>query len=418
MNRRNAFSGKTLFAIISALLLSLCEADSQTGLPPEAIRLAAVKQKMAGFLSRMPDYTCVETIDRSLQKSKSEPIYLADRLRLDIAFIGNKEVYSWPGAKSFEEKRLADLVGNGMVSDGDFAMHTGSLFTRDGAQIRFAGDELLAGNKASRYDYVIPSLSSSWNLRSASNSGRVGTRGSFWIDPDGLGLLRVELDAQDIPAELKIDAVHVKIGYAKVRVHGEDISIPKTADTLLDEAAGPRNINHVEFTECREYRVQSVISFDSAGETSASKAGTLEAITIPPALLLPLRLDQAIDSDTAAEGDLITAKTDRSVKSDNTVLIPRGATVRGRIRRMQKFDEQSPHFALSIEWTSIEFNRKIGDIKGTLERIAPAARTPVSLVPALGPANIPGVGTLRITGKHFHLDQNLEMQWRTIALTH
>jgi len=202
-------------------------------------------------LARVPDYTCVETIDRSVEKSASGHATSMDRLRVDIAYIDNKEVYSWPGAGSFEEKRLAELVGNGMVSDGDFALHTGNIFTRDGAQITFARDEVVLGRKAARYDFIIPSLSSAWILRSSAVTGGVGSRGSFWIDADRLDLLRLELDAQGIPAGLAIGAVHVSVDYAKVRVGGADVSIPQSAETVLDDTNGTRFLNHVDFTGCR-----------------------------------------------------------------------------------------------------------------------------------------------------------------------
>jgi hypothetical protein len=389
----------------------LCpDAHAQSDLPPEARALAEVKQRMSAFLARVPDYTCVETIDRSVQKSASEPAYSTDRLRVDIAYINNKEVYSWPGAGSFEEKRLADLVGNGMISDGDFALHTGNIFARDGAQISFGGDEQLLGRKAARYDYRIPSLSSAWTLRSASEARPVGTRGSFWIDRDRLDLLRLELDAQNIPPDLPIHAVHVRIDYSRVRVGGVDISIPQSSETLLDDAAGARYLNHVDFTGCREYHVQSAISFDTESQNPETKTRMLQNVTVPSNLLLPLRLDQPIDSGTAAQGDLVVAKVERDVRTNDGFLVPRGALVKGRIRRMEKFDQPRSHWVLAIELTAIEFDNRAGEMAGTLEHIDPVRATKVQLVRALSP----GVGALRIDGGAFRLDRGFHMQWLTV----
>jgi len=406
----------TGFVPIAAALLLLTSSLGlgQADLPPEAVRLAAVKQKMAAFLARVPDYTCVETIDRSVEKSASGRATSMDRLRVDIAYIDNKEVYSWPGAGSFEEKRLAELVGNGMVSDGDFALHTGNIFTRDGAQITFARDEVVLGHKAARYDFIIPSLSSAWILRSSAVTGGVGSRGSFWIDADRLDLLRLELDAQGIPAGLAIGAVHVSVDYAKVRVGGADVSIPQSAETVLDDTNGTRFLNHVDFTGCREYHVQSSISFDTESKNAEARSRTLQNMAVPSKLLLLLQLDNPIDSATAAQGDLVRAKLERDVRTDDGVLIPRGALVTGRIRRMEKFDQPHPHWVFGVELTAIDFDSKIGEIAGTLEHIDPIHGSDVRLISNLGAEAMPGVGILRINGDRFLLDRTFHMQWRTI----
>jgi hypothetical protein len=137
-------------------------------------------------------------------------------------------------------------------------------------------------------------------------------------------------------------------------------------------------------------------------------------MAVPSKLLLLLQLDNPIDSATAAQGDLVRAKLERDVRTDDGVLIPRGALVTGRIRRMEKFDQPHPHWVFGVELTAIDFDSKIGEIAGTLEHIDPIHGSDVRLISNLGAEAMPGVGILRINGDRFLLDRTFHMQWRTI----
>ena len=62
------------------------------------------------------------------------PFELNDRLRLEVAYTGGQELYSWPGDDRFEAGIEDLLPGHGMVSNGSYALHVRNLFLRDVAQ--------------------------------------------------------------------------------------------------------------------------------------------------------------------------------------------------------------------------------------------------------------------------------------------
>src|SRR6266568_1437069 len=95
-------------------LTGLCLA-AETG--PNLV-LANLRQRIAGDLRRMPNYTCIETVTREYSKpnfnrppnscdalaaAKARGDYKLehwslDRLRLDVAVTPAREIYSWAGA--------------------------------------------------------------------------------------------------------------------------------------------------------------------------------------------------------------------------------------------------------------------------------------------------------------------------------
>ena len=112
----------------------------QTGGPePEAL-LARIKAHVGESLKRLPNYTCLETVERFERRGGSSPLVLVDRLRLEVAMVGRKEFYAWPGESKFEEKTIGQLIPHGTIGNGDFALHAYAVFVARGPEFTYAGE--------------------------------------------------------------------------------------------------------------------------------------------------------------------------------------------------------------------------------------------------------------------------------------
>ncbi len=98
-----------------------------------ALLLARIRSHMAETLRRQPDYTCVQTVERSQRPARSSRFEVVDTLRLEVALIGGKELFSWPGAGRFEDKELRQIVGRGTTSTGSFGRRPDSQLLERGA---------------------------------------------------------------------------------------------------------------------------------------------------------------------------------------------------------------------------------------------------------------------------------------------
>src|SRR5579863_1754469 len=94
---------------------------AQPSLPREVLLLSQIKQKMRENLSRLPDYTCVETIDRTQRPNSLAPFRPVDSLRVEVLHAGEREFYTWPNSRKVEES-LGRLIGGGTTSSGEFAL--------------------------------------------------------------------------------------------------------------------------------------------------------------------------------------------------------------------------------------------------------------------------------------------------------
>jgi hypothetical protein len=81
-------------------------------------------------------------------------------------------------------------------------------------------------------------------------------------------------------------------------------------------------------------------------------------VTLPIGLPVTLALEGPIDTATAAAGDLVSAKVVKPVHraGSSEELIPAGAIVRGRIRRVEHHLLPSPYFRIVLAFNRVEVN--------------------------------------------------------------
>src|SRR5579859_2769489 len=110
-------------------------------LSPDLELLTKIRVHELEQLHGQPNYTCVETVERSQRSSATRKFALLDTLRLEVALVGPKELFAWPGAKKFEDIDLSDMVGRGAIGNGAFALHARAVFEGRSATFTHRGEE-------------------------------------------------------------------------------------------------------------------------------------------------------------------------------------------------------------------------------------------------------------------------------------
>ena len=345
---------------------------------------------MRESIEQVPNYTCLQTIRRErigARKRKGRkgklrpdgvmefkgalPLDSADTVKIDVAFADGKELYSWPGAKHFEEKPLPKIVGFGTVSTGDFVTLARTLFVNRNGQFSYVGEVDFKGRRTLRYDFRVPLFRSGYSITDAGSTATVGYSGSIWADADTKDLLRIEEKVEDVPPPLTISRVINQLDYESVFVGGKEFQLPKRAHLTTHFQNGAENHNWVEFSNCREFGARSELSFADAPEEPVMTADLApEEIALPPGVSLRLRLETAIDSATSSAGDELRATVRRAVKNQGKVVVPKGAVAVGRLRRLESFSEPRDHFVVAFVFDRIEFGTKWVKLNAVLTDIA------------------------------------------------
>jgi len=327
-------------------------------------RLARARQILVERDKRLPDYTCVQTIDRQYFKRRhtdapfscaqahsADPRDLVlestDRVRLDIKVSQGTEIGSWAGGQ-FSSRSIFDLVGEGPYGTGMLGSMLMDIFMNGGATYQYAG--------GSAYSYQVPFEASHYRIKAGSGWEVTAFHGTFWLDSNSADLTRVVVDTTDLPPETGACEDTTTVDYQKVRVGGGEFLLPREStmrQVLLNGAAA--QITAV-YSGCRAYSSEATIRFDEAPAPAATEVPAAPATALPDGVRFSLALAEPIDTDTAAAGDIVRAKLRRTVRDPHSkaILMPAGAMVEGRIVGMQHWLSGPRYFMISMLLEKLE----------------------------------------------------------------
>jgi hypothetical protein len=399
--------------------------------PSDGALLARLKERMRQVLSQVPNYTCLETIERSVQVRRAKVFSPLDSVLLEISNLGDKELLSWPGGRRLEDADPSSFVNGGLMGNGIFALYARNVFLHATTGTQYFGNEEVAGRPAARFDFRVPQVSSGYQIQANSVSAVVGMTGSFWIDPASVELLRLEVRADEIPAALGIARTAAFIDYARMHIGASDVLLPQEAKLLLTLASGEVRRNQIQFSHCHEYFSESSIRFDMPDATPSAPAPAPRTVDLPAGLTVAIDLETAIDSTTAHVGDLLRGRVANDVhQRGKATIIPKGALVTGRIRGMERLNSPERAFELTIELAELEWENSSAEFYAELLPKIPGVQGSPPNSPTLDGANampvpapieareralrIPGTGILHVAGARFHIPSGYRMVWRTL----
>jgi hypothetical protein len=319
----------------------------------ESDLLPRIRAQMTELLQSQPNYTCTETIERTRQASGNRE-RVEDTLRLEVALVDGKEMFAWPGSKQFEDREVSELVSTGMFGNGNFAIYARILFLSNIASFEYRGNTQLGGRPAIRYDFRVLRSSGGHRLRVNGREEVVAFHGSFYADPVTLDLLRMEVAAEDIPADLGVSAAETSVNYGRLQIGDEEFLLPVESELMMS-MPGAVDRNWVRFTSCRRFTGESTLSFTDPVlleiSSAAPPSSSIHEVEIPAGLFLQLELSTLVLMQSAV-GDAVQATLRADLRIGRTLLAPKGSIARGRILRL---DRNAGYFLLKIDFQDLEW---------------------------------------------------------------
>jgi hypothetical protein len=247
-----------LFPCIGALA-----ADSRVAEGPELL-LQRIRGRIAAHLSQLHNYTCHVAIDRLLRSTSTSSFDHRDRVELEVAFVGDHELFARAGETRFEEQPIHEIVPLGMIGNDAFGSHDDDVFSGDAATFRYAGSCKKDGHKTIRYNFRVPQESSRLLVKqNKSADAAVGYQGSFWVDAETLDMVRLEWKADQIPLSVGLSSVEKSMRYKLVRIGNSDFLLPLHSELASFDRLGNYRLNTTSLERCLEFTGESVVTYDT-----------------------------------------------------------------------------------------------------------------------------------------------------------
>jgi len=324
---------RLLLALVA--LVAACAQTNDPAAPENASLLERIKQRAIDDLATAPNYVCVDSIERSLSIPGERQFRRLDRVHLELAHIEGADRFSWLGNSTFQSRTPTQMTGYGASFGGDFADNRTLIFKNNQTKIFYAARTMLDGRPALRYEFDAPR--GALRVANGDQSGLAAARGAFWIDPETLDLLQIDLESYAIPSNLAVQSISDTTTYWRVLIGKRIALLAHSSEFRLAYSDGTGRRNTSVFSNCREYSAESTLTFGSTHAHDLPPSSATENSHVPPGLELQLALDKTLDATEAAVGDPIRAHVLNAAGN-----IPRGARVYGRVSRIINFDDQIP----------------------------------------------------------------------------
>ena len=151
-------------------------------------------------------------------------------------------------------KSLQEIGGS--WSTGEFASTLLELFNpATEAQFRPGGASTTSGLSAQVYDLEVRSERSHWMLHVDSHALTAAYGGSVWVDPKTARVLRIEMQARNIPSDFPMDRVESAVDYSYVMIGGTSFLLPVHAENLgCQRGTNDCSHNVIDFRNDHEFK--------------------------------------------------------------------------------------------------------------------------------------------------------------------
>ena len=340
--------------------------------------LTRFKSTIKANLERLPDYTCAMRIERFSRFTAERPWERLDELKLEVAYADGQELYARAGARRFEARPLAEMVTRGTIGTGHFGLLAAHIFLQSTVKFGFEGEGEENGRKALDFHFDVAPGDSAYKLRTAGVEAVTGFQGRFRVDAQTLELIRLEVQAYDIPEKLGLAEVQTVVNYSRHKVGPEEFLLPVTASLQAGSSDGNENLNRIRLTSCRKYQTESTLVTEATVPTAVTAAADAPVAAAVPATkhvvragtVFEVALDSPLDPQRASIGEAVQA---RVVKVRGDTAVTAGALLKGRVVRVEREITQSPVYQLGLEFDTLEAEGGSLSLNATMESAGPAA---------------------------------------------
>jgi hypothetical protein len=246
--------------------------------PPTSEEQAAVIDDMReyalGYSKNLPDFICTQVTRRFAAAAPGtryggaaggNPSWQKlDELTIRLSYFGQKEDYKLILVNSTPASQDYKNLG-GSTSYGDFGSMLKEIF-EPGTQARFEWDHwgTLRGQRVMAFSYHVEQSRSQWHIlvKDAGLDIVPAYHGLVEVDKDSHAVLRVTLEAENMPASFPVKRAKSILDYDYQDISGRTFLLPLKGQVEMD-GGDYLTLNILEFHMYRKYSAESEIKYDA-----------------------------------------------------------------------------------------------------------------------------------------------------------
>ena len=233
--------------------------------PPEEQQqvISEMREYAMNYSQKLPNFICTEVTRQYYDRTGTESWSTGPTIMENLTYFDQQEHYKVMMVNNTYVNLEHDSVG-GATSAGDFgSMLRVTLARKADALIEFDHWGTLRGKRCYVFSYRIASGNSEYNIRFDKDMRIiVGYHGLIYVDKETRQIVRIALEADDIPPSFPVQEARETLDYDYVDISGQPSLLPLKAvvrmrhDRFLTK-------NEIEFRLYRKFSADAKIEFDA-----------------------------------------------------------------------------------------------------------------------------------------------------------
>jgi len=121
----------------------------------------------------------------------------------------------------------------------------------------------VANRAAWHYDYSVEQPNSHWTVEASSETYKPAYKGSIWIDKETFRVLRIEMQARNMPKTFPLDTVESAVDYDYVLIGEGKFLLPVHSESLsCVRGTSDCSRNTIDFRNYRKFESNTTITFE------------------------------------------------------------------------------------------------------------------------------------------------------------
>ncbi len=261
---------------------------------PNAMQQAAIMEEVReyalNYSKSLPNFLTTQVVRRyqagapgsRYSPRSSEPSWVqVDLLTLRLSYFDQKEEYKLILHNNSPTTQDYRSVG-GATSTGEFGSLLRDIFEpRTHARFAWDGWATLRGQLVMAFSYSVEQANSQWGIEYEKKDHIVPAySGRVLIDKDTHVVMRITLNADDIPASFPVKMATTILDYDYTDISGHKFLLPLKSETQM-RADGVLSRNDTEFRLYRKYSAEAEIKYDITPDALPAEQ-TKETPAAPP----------------------------------------------------------------------------------------------------------------------------------------
>lgn len=231
--------------------------------------LAAVTENALNYSNSLPNFICLQVTRRYLEETGGDR--LIDKVAERLSYFDHKEDYKVISVNdSPVTNRKHEQLG-GATSSGEFGSMLFEIFSPE-SKTEFQWERLgkLRGNIMDVFSFRVPLEYSQYRITAedVKRTVTVGYHGLVYADRDSHQVMRLTMEADDIPADFPIRSAAETLDYDSIAISGQKFILPLKVEMKMRDGRNQMK-NQAEFRLYNKFGAEANIQFGDVPDDSA-----------------------------------------------------------------------------------------------------------------------------------------------------